>query len=75
MKHVVKILVLAILCQTGVAWATEKPKDNKLSNHWLLDEKDQTKRLEKLEKYLRGFDQPMLEVASTLPKPVSGTDR
>ena len=31
-------------------------------NHWLLNEQDDVKRTQKLEKYLRGFDQPMLEV-------------
>jgi hypothetical protein len=34
----------------------------KYSKHWLLDEGDRTKRINKLETYLRGFDQPMLEV-------------
>lgn len=61
------VFLLVILSTTHYSTALnaheQKPdKSKKLSNHWLLDEKDQSKRLQKLETYLRGFDQPMLEV-------------
>lgn len=32
------------------------------SNRWLSDAPDEQARLERLERYLRGFDQPMWEV-------------
>lgn len=34
----------------------------KVSKHWLIDAPDDSTRTQRLEKYLRGFDQPMWEV-------------
>jgi len=48
--------------QTQTPPVKSVPSQKPLSNHWLLDESDPQVRLQKLEKYLRGFDQPMLEV-------------
>ncbi|TWX71679.1 hypothetical protein ESZ36_00115 [Colwellia demingiae] len=62
-------IVLVAVCTTlimGSSIAKEAEVNSqekvKYSKHWLLDEGDKTKRINKLETYLRGFDQPMLEV-------------
>ncbi|WP_150113811.1 hypothetical protein [Colwellia psychrerythraea] len=62
-------MVLLAICTTlimGSSIAKEaevnSQEKTKYSKHWLLDEGDRTKRINKLETYLRGFDQPMLEV-------------
>lgn len=63
MKTIITALCIACtLVPNSVAISKERPTNPTKSNHWLLDEKDPQKRLQKLEKYLRGFDQPMLEV-------------
>ncbi|WDE06152.1 hypothetical protein SG34_004260 [Thalassomonas viridans] len=61
-KLILTVSLLSGMIFLGQAWAQETAKVNPFSNHWLLDEKDEDKRTRKLEKYLRGFDQPMLEV-------------
>ena len=61
-----KMILLAV-CTTlimcsSIAKETEVNNQEKTqySKHWLLDEDDRKKRINKLETYLRGFDQPML---------------
>jgi uncharacterized protein YceK len=63
-----KMILLAV-CTTlimcsSIAKETEVNNQEKTqyAKHWLLDEDDRKKRINKLETYLRGFDQPMLEV-------------
>lgn len=55
MKLAIKLIFLSsIALASGTQAATS-------SNGWLTGEQDESTRLKKLEKYLRGFDQPMLE--------------
>ena len=42
--------------------AIKLPQQKPPSNNWLLDAADDTERFRRLQIYLRGFDQPMLEV-------------
>ena len=63
--NMVLVAVCAILAMgSSIAKEAEvnSPEKVKYSKHWLLDEEDRTKRINKLETYLRGFDQSMLEV-------------
>lgn len=62
MKYALTFILVILSLAFNTSQAGSHEKQDKISDHWLLDEKDQTKRLQKLEKYLRGFDQPMLEV-------------
>jgi len=55
------VLILALSCialPAAAQQATAKPP----SNDWLLDAPDDTERFKLLQRYLRGFDQPMWEV-------------
>lgn len=57
----IAMVALAVVMFTAgyvVAQATPKPP----SNDWLLDAPNDTERFKLLQRYLRGFDQPMWEV-------------
>lgn len=43
--------------------------------HWLLNAQDDKQRFQRLEGYLRGFDQPMWEVGERFEKMTSAVDR
>ncbi len=62
MKHtsVAMVAVAAVMFSAGyvVAQATPKPP----SNDWLLEAPNDVERFKLLQRYLRGFDQPMWEV-------------
>ncbi|MDD2761470.1 MAG: hypothetical protein PHH11_14415 [Methylomonas sp.] len=59
MKFKILHIGVTMLMASNIAYA-ESP-DNK-TNDWLLGAKTDTERFELLQKYLRGFDQPMWEV-------------
>jgi cytochrome c1 len=64
MKFISPLLCFAICFSTTSIANSQSPTPSSQakSNHWLLNEKDPVQRTLKLEQYLRGFDQPMLEV-------------
>ena len=66
LKLITTAIALSYLLLAKHSYSEETSKNIKeeiiFSKHWLLNEKDYEKRTIKLEKYLRGFDQPMLEV-------------
>ena len=60
MKHtrLISIVIVMLVVAAGCAAA----QDKKPSNDWLLDAPDDAARFQLLQRYLRGFDQPMWEV-------------
>ena len=62
MKLVFRRLSVLIICSMALIAHSANYHQDSSSIHWLLNETDLTKRTLKLEQYLRGFDQPMLEV-------------
>ncbi len=60
--HLAMIAVCAMTFVLGYAVAQTAPKPP--SNDWLLDAPDDTERFRRLQRYLRGFDQPMWEVGN-----------
>ncbi len=61
-KKVRSILILAGCLASLAAPATQASEEEKASNHWLADAPNEQVKTQRLEKYLRGFDQPMWEV-------------
>jgi hypothetical protein len=45
-----------------VFFSQSKNPNSASSNHWITEASNDTERFERIEKYLRGFDQPMWEV-------------
>lgn len=58
----IKFLSVGVAMLLACGLANAASSENKPSNDWLLGAKNDTKRFELLQKYLRGFDQPMWEV-------------
>jgi hypothetical protein len=54
----ISLATIVLIFSAGFAIA----QDRKLTNDWLLDAPDDVTRFQLLQRYLRGFDQPMWEV-------------
>lgn len=61
MKLTINLLLLTSLTLTNNTEVAAASNLNQHTKGWLTGEQDETVRVNKLEKYLRGFDQPMLE--------------
>ena len=61
MKIATHLLLLTSLALISIPLSALTPQPIKSPNGWLTADQEPTLRLQKLEQYLRGFDQPMLE--------------
>lgn len=71
------VLVLTLIFSAS-ANSLEASTETQLSlpdNHWLTHAASDQQRFERLETYLRGFDQPMWEVGERFSKMASAVDR
>jgi hypothetical protein len=61
------LAILALMVSTQGVWA-QVPEAKPGSNKWITEAADETERFQRIEKYLRGFDQPMWEVGERYEK-------
>lgn len=62
MKHLIAGIAAVAVTAFGLGYAVAQNTPKPPSNDWLLDAPDDTERFKLLQRYLRGFDQPMWEV-------------
>lgn len=61
-RHLTIILGLVIFLDLEILPSVYASEENSLSKHWIIDAPSELEKEKRLEKYLRGFDQPMWEV-------------
>lgn len=68
-------LIFSISIKANEVKASVEAKSSQPDNHWLTHAENDQQRFERIEIYLRGFDQPMWEVGERFTKMTAAVDR